>query len=96
MTPDVKPITLIDEDPFESKVAEMIRLHRERNAHYKTSPLQYLPIRMWLSQIAIKAVRAYEATTMQKLRDELLDTAVYVFMVLEQIDIRGTESVDEE
>ena len=82
----------IDEDnPFEAQLAEIARLHRERNAQYFISPLEILPVEDFLAQIAIKGCRANQASTTKKVVDELKDTAVYSIMVLEQIAAREWE-----
>ena len=72
-------------DEFEQQLISIARLHRERNSQYLTSPLEILPIEMWLSQIAIKGMRAYQAIHTGKIVDELNDNIVYSIMTLVQI-----------
>ena len=85
----VANVVLDHEDAFEAEVAKIVLLHRERNAQYRKSPLEILPIPKWLTQVTIKACRAEEALNRKKLEDELRDTAVYAIMVLEQILLQG-------
>ena len=83
------PVTLDVENPFELQVAEIVRTHRERNSQYMQSPLTILPMEDWLTQVAIKGVRAQQAIPVAKIRDELIDVAVYAIMALEQIDLQS-------
>jgi hypothetical protein len=92
MTPTIKPpvlpaeFTLDGTDTFEQQLIRIAQLHRERNSQYMTSPLEILPVEMWLSQIAIKGMRAYQAIHTGKIVDELNDNIVYSIMTLEQIE----------
>ena len=79
-------VTLDESDSFEKQIAAVIRTHRERNAQYETSPLEILPVEDWLTQVAIKGVRAQQAIATAKVRDELIDNIVYSGMCLEQIE----------
>ncbi len=80
---------LDDSDPFEKQLAEIAKLHRERNEQYFTSPLDILPVEDFLAQVSIKGCRANQAKTTQKVVDELKDTTVYAVMCLDQIERRG-------
>lgn len=89
MTTPATPVTnfvLDATDTFEAKLIRIAELHRERNSQYITSPLEILPVEMWLSQIAIKGMRAYQAIHTGKVIDELNDNVVYSIMALEQIE----------
>lgn len=85
----MKEFKLDEDDSFEKQLAEIARLHRERNAQYFVSPLDILPVEDWLAQVSIKGTRANQATSTAKVVDELKDTAVYAIMVLNQIETRG-------
>lgn len=76
-------------DPFEEQLIEIAKTHRERNAQYRVSPVKILPLEFWLAQVTIKGMRAYQATTPTKMKDELIDTAVYAVMILEQLKSEG-------
>lgn len=77
--------TLNPDDGFERQMERVILTHRERNAQYVTSPLEILPVENWLTQVAIKGVRAQQAIVTMKVIDELVDVIVYSGMCLEQI-----------
>lgn len=79
-------ISLDPNDPFERQIERVIITHRERNAQYVTSPLEILPVDDWLTQVAIKGVRAQQAIATTKVIDELTDVIVYAGMCLEQIE----------
>lgn len=86
MTPPVEKFELDLKDPFEEQLSRIAALHRERNSQYMTSPLDILPVEMWLNQIAIKGMRACQAIHTVKIVDELKDNIVYSVMTLEQIE----------
>ena len=79
-------VVLDENDGFEKQIAAVVRIHRERNTQYITSPLEILPVENWLTQVAIKGVRAQQAIATAKVRDELIDNIVYSGMCLEQIE----------
>jgi hypothetical protein len=75
------------EHTFESLCAEIVKLHKNKNGQYRNSPMNILPASYWLNQIAIKAIRAEQATSDEKVIEELTDTAVYALMTI--LRIRG-------
>jgi hypothetical protein len=85
---------LDETDSFEKILADIARLHRERNSQYFISPLDILPVEDFLAQVSIKGTRANQANTTAKVIDELKDTAVYAIMVLEQIEAREWKRVN--
>jgi hypothetical protein len=76
-------------DPFEEQLIEIAKTHRERNAQYRVSPVKILPLEFWLARVTIKGMRAYQATTPAKTKDDILDAAVYSIMILEQLKSEG-------
>ena len=76
------------EDTFERQIAQIVLTHRERNSQYIESPLNILPVEDWLTQVAIKGVRAQQAIPVLKVCDELIDVSVYAIMTLEQIELQ--------
>lgn len=88
-TPVKEIISLDPNDGFERQIERIVITHRERNAQYTTSPLEILPVDDWLTQVAIKGVRAQQAIPVKKVQDELVDVIVYAGMCLEQIEAQN-------
>jgi hypothetical protein len=77
------------ESTFNRICKDIMNLHTERNDKYSSSPVDELSISAWKYQIQIKATRALRATSPEKLKDELLDTAVYCILLLEKMEKEG-------
>lgn len=73
--------------PIFAEIIDRIKaLHTNRDPGYKESPIDTLPVESWLHQIRIKAERALQATTTEKMKDELYDTANYCILLLEKLE----------
>jgi hypothetical protein len=74
---------------FEEICKELIALQEGKGKGYINSPFNILPKEYWLSQIAVKAVRAGQSTSEEKMIDELRDTAVYSILMM--MKLRGAD-----
>ena len=74
---------------FDDICREIMETHRTKNDQYASSPVDELSVSAWKYQIQIKATRALRANTPEKLKDELLDTAVYCILLLEKMRKEG-------
>lgn len=67
---------------FEHVCRQLVEMQKGKGTGYKNSPLNELPLDVWLAQIQIKATRAKYATTEEKMLDELRDTATYSILAI--------------
>lgn len=91
----VPPITTAsqpvrDGGVFDEICRDIMKMHSIKNDQYASSPVDELSISAWKYQIQIKATRALRANTPEKLKDELLDTAVYCILLLEKMRKEGS------
>lgn len=70
---------------FESICQDIIKMQAGKGSGYKQSPLNELPLDVWLAQIQIKATRAKYSTSEEKMLDELKDTATYCILTMMKI-----------
>ena len=56
-----------------------------KGGKYKKEPVEFLPISKIITQVMIKAVRADEAISVEKQKDELKDVAVYAIKALQRL-----------
>lgn len=77
--------TNIPDWSFTGIVNQIVELQSGKQKGYRVSPIDELPIDVWLAQIQIKATRAKYATNEDKCIDELIDTAVYSILAIEKI-----------
>lgn len=70
---------------FKSLCDELAQLQADKQTGYNKSPIDELPLDVWLAQVQIKATRAKYATTRDKLYDELRDTAVYALLCMQKM-----------
>lgn len=68
------------------EIDKMRTLFTKKNNTYHTSPVEILPTESWLHQIRIKAERALQANSQEKMKDELFDCAVYCVLLLAKIE----------
>lgn len=61
---------------------QIVEIQEKKQDGYSTSPIDELPLPVWLAQVQIKATRAKYATSVEKMRDELIDTAVYALLCI--------------
>ena len=74
---------------FDDICNEIMETHKTKNDQYSSSPVDELSTSAWKYQIQIKATRALRANTPEKLKDELMDTAVYCILLLEKMRKEG-------
>lgn len=67
---------------FKNLCDEIAQLQADKQSGYLMSPIDELPIEVWLAQVQIKATRAKYAATRDKRYDELRDTAVYALLCM--------------
>jgi hypothetical protein len=74
---------------FKSICDMLVEMQQGKQTGYRVSPINELPLDVWLAQVQIKATRAKYATSEDKLLDELRDTAVY--SILAMLKIKGIQ-----
>lgn len=67
---------------FADVCGELVQLHEGKQSGYSKSPIEELPLDVWLAQVQVKATRAKYATGTDKMLDELRDTAVYAILCI--------------
>ena len=70
---------------FKSLCDELAQLQIDKQTGYSKSPIDELPLDVWLAQVQIKATQAKYATTRDKLYDELRDTAIYALLCMQKM-----------
>jgi hypothetical protein len=77
----------VREQTFQDMCDEIVALQSGKAEKYKDSPFNILPKQYWLSQVAVKAVRAEQCLTDDMAEEELLDVAVYSLLTI--LKLRG-------